>query len=65
MELMVVAMLHKTDDSEWTEEELSPIKELNVMDITPGLAPLGASITLNNGEKYLVDFKNIDGKRSC
>lgn len=65
MELMIVAMLHKTNDSEWTEEELSPIKELNVMDITPGLAPLGASITLNSGEKYLVDFKNIDGKRSC
>ncbi|MCE4564693.1 DUF2264 domain-containing protein [Maribellus sp. CM-23] len=65
MELMIVAMLHKTDDSEWTEEELSPVKELDIMDITPGLAPLGASITLNNGEKYLVDFKNIDGKRSC
>lgn len=65
MELMIVAMLHKTNDSEWTEEELSPIKELDIMDITLGLAPLGASITLNNGEKYLVDFKNIDGKRSC
>ena len=28
MELMIMVLLHKTDDSEWTEEELSPIKEL-------------------------------------
>ena len=31
----------------------------------PRAGTAGASITLNNGEKYLVDFKNIDGKRSC
>ena len=64
MELMITVLLHKTDNSEWTEEELSPIKELEIMDITPGLSPLGASVALNNGEKYLVDFKDIDGKRS-
>lgn len=64
MELMITALLHKTDNSEWTEEELSPIKELEIMDITPGLSPLGASVILNNGEQYLVDFKDIDGKRS-
>ncbi len=65
MELMVTVMLHKMDDSEWTEEELSPIKELNIMDITSTGSALGANITLYNGEKYEIDFKDIDGKRTC
>lgn len=65
MELMVTVMLHKMDDSEWTEDELSPIKEIKIMDITPTYSALGATITLNNNEKYEIDFKDIDGKRSC
>ncbi len=35
MELMISVMLHKTDDSDWTEEELSPIKNIEIMDVTP------------------------------
>jgi hypothetical protein len=62
---MVTVMLHKMDDSEWTEDELSPIKEIKIMDITPTYSALGATITLNNNEKYEIDFKDIDGKRSC
>ncbi|MCG6189061.1 DUF2264 domain-containing protein [Maribellus maritimus] len=65
MELMISAMLHKTDNSEWTEEELSPIKDIEIMDITSEFSPLGAKITLNNGEKYKIDFKDIDGKKTC
>lgn len=65
MELMVTVMLHKMDDSEWTEEELSPIRDIRIMEITPAYSALGATITLFNGEKYEVDFKDIDGKRSC
>jgi len=65
MELMITALLHKTDDSEWTEEELSPVKNIEILDIMPGLSPLGAIITLNNSEKYTVDFKDIDGHRTC
>jgi len=65
MELMITALLHKTDNSEWTEEELSPVKNIEILDIMPGLSPLGAIITLNNGEKYTVDFKDIDGHRTC
>jgi hypothetical protein len=34
MELMITVMLHKTDDIPWTEEELSPIKTIQLMDIT-------------------------------
>lgn len=65
MELMVTVLLHKTDDSEWTEEELSPIKELEILEVTPNWSALGANITLRNGEKYEIDFKDIDGKRAC
>lgn len=65
MELMITVMLHKTDDEEWTEEELSPIKEINTMDVTPSCSALGADITLSNNKKYRIDFKNIDGNRSC
>ena len=64
MELMITALLHKRDNGEWTEEELLPIKELKIMEITPGLSPLGALITLQSGKKFLVDFKDIDGRRS-
>ena len=65
MELMITVMLHKTDDTEWTEEELSPIKQIKLMDITPSFSPLGATITLTNGKQYTVDFVNIDGNRTC
>ncbi len=65
IELMVTVMLHKMDDSEWTKEELSPIKDIQIVDITPSGSPLGANITLNNDEKYSIDFKDIDGKRTC
>jgi len=65
MELMITVMLHKMDDTEWTEEELSPIKDIKIMDITPTYSALGATITLYNNEKYEIDFKDIDGKRTC
>ena len=65
MELMISVMLHRTDDVAWTEEELFPIKSIDICDIMPSGSPLGAFITLNNGKQYEVDFKDIDGKRTC
>ncbi|NLT52250.1 MAG: hypothetical protein GXX85_15205, partial [Ignavibacteria bacterium] len=50
---------------EWTNEELSPIKNIEIMDITPTFSALGASIVLSNGNKYQVDFIDMDGYRSC
>ena len=44
MELMITAMLHKTDDSEWTDEELDPVKQIRIMDIMPSMSPMGAEI---------------------
>lgn len=65
MELMVTVMLHKTDDSNWTDAELSPIKQTEIMDVTPRGAALGADITLSDDSCYHIDFVNIDGNRTC
>lgn len=65
MELMITVMLHKMDDGEWTEEELSPIKSIELLEISSSNSPLGALITLNNNEKFEIDFANIDGKKAC
>jgi len=65
MELMITAFLHKTDNSPWTEEELSPVKNIVVHDVTKNGSTLGADITLRDGSIYKVDFMNIDGNRSC
>jgi hypothetical protein len=65
MELMISVFLHGMDDSPWTPEELSPISTIVVSDITTTGSALGASIRLRNGHEYTVDFKDIDGYRSC
>lgn len=65
MELMVTVMWHRMDNEPWTEDELSPIKDLRIVDISPTGSVLVAQITLYNGEKYEVDFRDIDGKRTC
>ena len=65
MELMISVMLHKMDNSEWTDEELSPIKDIRINEITPSFSALGAIITLTNDEIFEIDFKDIDGNRSC
>lgn len=65
MELMITAMLHKTDDSEWTTAELSPVKNIEIIPILPSGSVMGATVELNDGKKYLIDFDQIDGKRQC
>jgi uncharacterized membrane protein len=65
MELMITAMMHKTDDSAWTPEELDPVREIEIMDMTPSGSALGAILTLQSREKVEVDFRDIDGRRSC
>lgn len=65
MELMISVLLHKTDDTQWTPEELSPIENIALADMMPSGAPLGAIITLRDGSRYEVDFADIDGNRTC
>ncbi|KAF0235394.1 MAG: hypothetical protein FD181_3546 [Prolixibacteraceae bacterium] len=63
MELMISVMMHKTDDSEWGKEELSPIGNIEIMDVTPVGSALGAKITLSDNKVYEVYFEEIDGRR--
>ncbi len=65
MELMIAVFLHKTDDIEWTQEELSPISSFRIMDVTPAWSPLGAEITLHDGTIREVYFEEMDGNRRC
>jgi hypothetical protein len=65
MELMITALLHRRDDDEWTEEELQPVRGIKVIEVTPTGSILGAALTLSSGETYSIDFKEIDGRRSC
>ena len=65
MEIMITALLHKTDDSPWTDAELSPVKQYEITDITANCSALGVSLLLNGGKRYDVDFVTIDGYRSC
>jgi hypothetical protein len=65
MELMISVFLHGMDDTQWTPEELSPIRDIVINDITRSGSALGASINLHNGKTYSVDFKDIDGHKSC
>ncbi|MDF1573223.1 MAG: hypothetical protein P1P82_16565 [Bacteroidales bacterium] len=65
MELMITAMLHKTGDADWTDEELNPVRDMNILDVMPSGSALGVEITLFDGRVVVVDFRDIDGKRGC
>jgi hypothetical protein len=64
MELMITAMLHKTDDSEWTKDESRPVKDVRIIEVTPSGSVLGAEITLADDTVHAVDFKDIDGLKN-
>ncbi len=63
MEIMITVLLHKNNDSDWTQEELSPIKNIELMDVTPVWSALGARLTLSDNKTYEVYFDKIDGNR--
>ena len=65
MELIITVLLHRTDNKTLTDDELLPIKDIDFREIMPSGSPVGAYITLKSGEKYEIDFKDIDGKRTC
>ncbi len=65
MELMISVLLHRTDEGEWTGDELDPIREIRIDDVTATGSMLGATVTLKSGEEFVVDFKEIDGLRRC
>lgn len=65
MELMISVLLHKTDDTPWTSQELEPITRIQLLDVMPSGSVMGAVITLTNGKTYTVDFKDVDGYKAC
>ena len=65
MELMISVFIHKTNETEWTQDELSPIREFRIMDVTPAWSPLGAEITLHDGVIRKIYFEEMDGNRRC
>jgi hypothetical protein len=64
MELMISVLLHRTDDGDWSPEELDPVREIRPMDVTPVYSALGAEITLRDGTLCRIYFEEIDGNRS-
>jgi len=65
MELLVTVLLHKMNESAWTPEELNPIKDIEIMEVTANYSTMGAIITLADDRQYVVDFQDIDGRRRC
>lgn len=65
MELMISVLLHKTNDIPWTNAELSPLRDIKLHEIMPSGSVIGAELTLADGMQYTVDFKDIDGHKSC
>ena len=65
MEILITAMLHKMDDSEWTDAELNPLASFKILEMTASGSPLGVELEMSNGDTHLVDYQNIDGYRSC
>ena len=65
MELMVTALLHRTDDGDWEADELNPVRSIRLLDITPSYSALGAVLELRDGRTIAVDFADIDGMRMC
>jgi hypothetical protein len=65
MELMISVMLHKMEDAPWQEEQLSPLKKVELIDVMASGSVLGAKLTLADDTMYVVDFKDVDGYKSC
>jgi hypothetical protein len=65
LELMITVLLHKTDDTAWTSEQLAPLKHVRIVEVTPSGSVLGAELTLADDTRHTVDFKDVDGFKSC
>jgi len=62
VELVVTVMLHRTDDGEWTEDELCPIRQAEFLPYAPSGQPCGLRLSLRDGAQFLVDYGNLEGR---
>lgn len=61
VEILISVLLHKTDDQEWSIDELQPIKEVKQrIDGVPYQLG-GLTLELKNGQTFDVDFQAMDG----
>ena len=65
VELMISALLHRTDGAAWTAEDLAIVKDIQVDEMTARGSVMGATLTLADGTRRVIDFGEIDGFRSC
>ena len=65
MELMISVMLHKTDNTVWTKDELETINSIKMMDVMPSGSVIGVELALRDGTKRMIDFKDVDGFKAC
>ena len=64
MELLITVMLHRTDNNEWNEDELLPIKKIEYISWTATGQPCGVKLDLKDGRTFNVDFGTIEGNLS-
>jgi len=62
--LLISILLHKTDETTWTDDELQPIATVEALEPDGIMHLTGLKITLKSGAVFEVDFKNIDGTNS-
>ncbi len=62
--ILVTAMLHKTDDSNWTDEELYPVEEISFENKESGGNFGKIKVVMKDGKTFTVDFKGREGKLS-
>jgi hypothetical protein len=62
MALLVTLLLHRTDGGDWTEAELAPVAELEVLPWSPSGSPCGARVVMADGREYVVDFGTMGGR---
>jgi len=60
MDLLITVMLHRTDNSAWSEDELLPIEEVERFSWTDSHQPCGVRLRLKNGKCFNVDYGNIE-----
>ena len=62
--ILISILLHKADDSRWTELELQPIASITPLSLDIPEALAGLLIKLKNGTEHRVEFKAMDGTNS-
>jgi hypothetical protein len=63
MELMLSLLLHKRDDTPWTDAELYPFRDYTIHRWMPSGSSQGLTLNLPDGSACTVDFEGIDGLR--